>query len=137
MDDNLNNLVEEFVEQRKALKEMILDLEQVKSKINKLFPESLDKRYINFFEEKMKSLSSLFGTILDVRKEIMKSVKTEFELRKILQEVDEKDTILDDIDMDEIEQTISKLKQTHEKQKKEREHLRHKGESHVKLESIN
>ena len=78
----INNLLIEFQEQRDALKIMISDLEKVKEKIDKLFPDSLDSRYIRFFEEKVKTATGMFNTILDVRKEIIRSLKDEIDLRK-------------------------------------------------------
>jgi hypothetical protein len=138
VDPKLLILIEEFAIQRAELNNMIKDLEKIKAKIDTLFPENLDKRYIRFFEEKMKSLTSLFGTILDIRKEIMKSVKTEFDLRKHLTEIsDNSDDPLNDFDIDQFDKAISKLKKDHDKQKAKRVHLRKKGESHVKLETIN
>ena len=138
VDPKLLILIEEFAIQRVELNNMIKDLEKIKAKIDTLFPENLDKRYIRFFEEKMKSLTSLFGTILDIRKEIMKSVKTEFDLRKHLTEIsDNSDDPLNDFDIDQFDKAISKLKKDHDKQKAKRVHLRKKGESHVKLETIN
>jgi hypothetical protein len=136
-DEKLEVLINEFSLQRDELNVMIKDLEKIKEKIELLFPENLDKRYIRFFEEKMKSLTSLFGTILDIRKEIMKSVKTEFDLRKNIKDLKEKDDILEDLNIDDMEKIITNLQDTNKKQKEKRMSLRKKGESHVRLESIN
>jgi len=135
--DVLLELIAEYKEQRDSLKKMIIDLNLIKDKIDKLFPENLDKRYIRFFEEKMKSVTSLFSTILDIRKEIMKSVKTEFELRNVMHKLYEKDDdSLDDFDIDGLEDIITKIQEDHKKQKEKRLHLRTKGVKHVKLESV-
>ena len=80
--DKYDDLIKEFKDQRDALKLMIVDLEKIKARVDTLLPESLDKRYIRFFEEKIKSITELFRTILDMRKEIAKNAKDEFELRK-------------------------------------------------------
>ena len=79
-DEIYDDLIKEFMSQRNAIKEMINDLEQIKSKIDTLFPQQLDKRYMRFFEEKIKSVTELFKVILDMRKEIIKNTKDEFEL---------------------------------------------------------
>lgn len=77
-----SDLIQEFVDQRKSLKEMITDLEKFKENINTILPTNLDKRYLKFFEEKIKTVTELFKAILDIRKEISKSVKDEFEIRR-------------------------------------------------------
>lgn len=79
----VNELLLEFKEQRESLKLMIKDLELVKEKIDNLFPEgTLDKRYSRFFEEKVKSATGVFSALLDIRKEITKSLKDEIEIRR-------------------------------------------------------
>jgi len=75
-------LLKEYDEQRMALKNMISDLEKIKVKLDILFPERLDARYIRLFEERMKSISALFQILLEVRKEILKSVRDEIEIRR-------------------------------------------------------
>jgi hypothetical protein len=77
----IKTLVEEFKENREALKFLIKDLESLKSKIDSIFPENLDKRYMRFFEEKVKAATQLFSAILEIRKEISKGLKTEIEMR--------------------------------------------------------
>lgn len=80
----IESLLNEYIEHRTAIKAMILDLEKIKAKVDTLFPDSLDKRYIRFFEEKIKSTTALFGSLLDMRREIARSVKDEIELRRKL-----------------------------------------------------
>jgi len=78
----ISGLLKEFKEQRESLAEMIKDLEELKSRIYRLFPEQLDKRYVRFFEEKVKAATGLFNALLDIRKEINKSLKDEIDLRR-------------------------------------------------------
>ena len=80
--DRIDQLLKEFSEQRDALNKMVDELEAIKSKVDRLFPESIDQRYLRFFNEKVKSATELFKAVLDIRKEIMKSLKDEIELRK-------------------------------------------------------
>jgi hypothetical protein len=94
MDNNnsiIDNLLIEFKEQREALKVMILDLEKVKEKIDTLFPDSLDKRFSRFFEEKVKTASGIFSTLLEIRKEITRGLKDEIEIRRKLEKETEKE----------------------------------------------
>lgn len=81
----IESLLNEYIEHRRAIKEMITDLEKLKVRTDELFPESLDKRYIRFFEEKIKSVTALFNSLLDMRKEIAKSIKDEIEIRRRLE----------------------------------------------------
>ena len=79
--DKTEELLKEFYVHRNAVKCMIADLEKLKERIDKLFPETLDARYIRFFEEKIKTITSLFTSLLEMRKEIAKNVKEEIEIR--------------------------------------------------------
>ncbi len=113
----IDNLLEEYNEHRVALKDMILDLERIRKKIDKLFPESLEKRYVMYFQEKIKALTSLFNSLLDMRKEIAKSVKDEIELRrKITKEVDD-DSGFGNLDIREIARKVEDLQTQEEKMK--------------------
>lgn len=85
-------LLGEFRNQRDAIMGMISDLEEIKKNIDRLIPEQLDARYVRFFEEKVKSVTELFKTLLDMRKEITKNLKDEIDLRRRLEI---KDTIED------------------------------------------
>ena len=89
--DKYDDLIKEFKEQRDALKIMVADLEKIKARVDQILPESMDKRYIRFFEEKIKSITELFRTILDMRKEIAENAKDEFILRQKLSGPDNED----------------------------------------------
>lgn len=108
--DQYQNLIEEFIQQRVAIKEMITELEKIKEKIDLLFGNSLDKRYTRFFEEKVKTMSELFRVILDMRKEIIKNTKDEFEIRRKIFIDDGDDNDFDKlIDIRKIAERIEKL----------------------------
>lgn len=81
--EKILKLLEEYEDHRRALKDMIKDLEKLKQKIDTLFPEEkLDARIVRFFEEKVKAATGLFNAILDIRKESSKSLKDEIEIRR-------------------------------------------------------
>lgn len=80
----IQDLLEEFRDHRDAIKQMIVDLEELKANIDRLIPAKLDARYTRFFEEKVKSLTEFFKTLLEMRKEIQKSLKEEIDLRRKL-----------------------------------------------------
>jgi len=105
--DIIEGLLEEIKQQRIELKGMIEDLEKIKKHIDDLFPESLDKRFIRFFEEKVKAATGLFNSILDMRKEITKSLKDEIEIRRKLKS--NEDDGDDGIDIEKIASKVEKL----------------------------
>jgi len=127
-DDEKNNdqfqsqnflLLEEFTSQRESLKDMIVELEQIKKNIDKLFPDNIDKRYIRFFEEKVKTTTELFKAILDMRKEIIKSIKDEFEIRRKIENNKEDE---ENFDINEII-NISKLSKKIEQIRKDKDNF--------------
>lgn len=100
MEEKTNNeiiyeLLLEFKEHRNSIKEMINDLEEIKVNVDRLIPKKLDARYVRFFEEKVKSVTELFRTLLEMRKEIQKSLKEEIDLRRKIT-VHEKDNSIED-----------------------------------------
>ncbi len=96
-DDIVNELLIEFKEQRVALKSQISELEKLQTKIDSLFPKTLDARYMRYFEEKVKTATALFNALLDVRKEITRSLKDEIELRRRLFVIGDGDGSFDDL----------------------------------------
>lgn len=86
----IDQLIVQFEDQRKAILEMIDQLETIKQKIDLLIPDTLDKRYLRFFEEKVKTITNLFTTLLEMRKEITKNLKEEIEIRRkiVMKETD-------------------------------------------------
>jgi hypothetical protein len=130
-DPIFDELLTEYVEHRKQIKILIADLEHLRTRVETILPETYDKRYRFIFEEKIKAITILFSTILEMRKEIAKSIKDEFELRKKLVKSDALEDLEDMLDVrkiarkvdefrkdkDQLEQTFEKL----EKQKEEKE----------------
>ena len=116
MDENFQNtLLKEFDDHRNAIKNMITDLEKIKSYIDNLFPETLDKRYIMMFQEKMKAITGLFTTLLDMRKEITKSIKDEIELRRKLEGNSVDDNFEEMVDIRLLERKFNELNRTKSK----------------------
>lgn len=84
LDEKVEALLNEFAQHRDEIKKMIEEVDELRQGIDKLIPKKLDARYVRFFEEKVKSMTSFFSTLLDMRKEIIKSIKDEIELRRKL-----------------------------------------------------
>ena len=78
----IQELLEDFSVQRKALLQMVEDVEKLKVNIDKLFPETMNARYAKLFEEKIKTAVSMFNVLLDIRKELLKTTKDEIDIRR-------------------------------------------------------
>lgn len=129
-DDNINKideLLEEFREQRDNLKEMISEIEVIKNKVDKLIPEPSDgdndyrnfmkgAKYISLFEERVKSITEFFRIILDMRKEISKTLKDEIDLRRKA-EKDTTDDLQDMLNISELADKVEKLNRKKDKLK--------------------
>ncbi len=125
-------LINEYDDHRLAIKEMIGDLEKFKKRIDMLLPESIDARYMRYFEEKIKAVTSLFNSLLDMRKEITKSVKDEIELRRKSEGDDSSFDLEDLIDVRSMVDTIDKFKnQTQNIKDKRREENKNKTDDNV------
>jgi len=112
----ITDLLLEFKEHRDEIKKMIIEVESIRKQVDGLFPEKLDKRFLNLFEERVKAVSNLFNTLLDMRKEITKSIKDEIELRRrMLKEgIDGTSNIEDMLDIRSIARKVEKFKKTTE-----------------------
>ena len=113
--DIILELLNEFKIHRDAIMKMVGDLENLKVTIDKLFPERLDARYARFFEEKIKSATELFKTLLEMRKEIQKSLKEEIDLRRKINVDDEIDDIDSLIDIRSIASKVQEFQHNREK----------------------
>ena len=113
--EKINSLLTEYDDHRAAIKDMIADLEKIREKIDILIPDSLDNRYIRFFEEKVKSMTGLFTTLLEMRKEIAKSVKDEIDIRRRIKTEDE---LIDLEDMLDVRSMAARVEQFKDETKK-------------------
>jgi len=113
--ERIDFLLKEYDDHRDALKSMIVDLEKIRAKVDMLIPDSLDARYMRFFEEKVKSITGLFNSLLDMRREIAKSVKDEIEIRRKIKGDDDLIDIEDMLDVRSMATKIDKFKEDTEK----------------------
>lgn len=92
------DLITEMRDNRVCLDGMLGDVSKLRSLTDKLIPEKLDFKQKFMLEERMKTVSTLFGVELDIRKQKEASIKSEFELRKKLADkAGEVDKEFDDI----------------------------------------
>jgi hypothetical protein len=113
-DPVFDSLLNEYLDHRAQIKILIVDLEHLRTRVETILPESYDKRYKFIFEEKIKAITTLFSTILEMRKEIAKSIKDEFELRKKLIRSDSLEDLEDMLDVRKIAARVDKFRQTEE-----------------------
>jgi len=105
--ERIEFLLKEYDDHRDAIKSMIVDLEKIRTRIDTLIPDQLDARYMRFFEEKVKSMTGLFNALLEMRKEIAKSVKDEIEIRRRIKGDDE--SMIDIEDMLDVRSMADKI----------------------------
>jgi len=123
--DIIFELLMEFKVHRNAIMKMIDDLEAIKANVDRIIPTKLDARYARFFEEKVKSVTELFKTLLEMRKEIQKSLKEEIDLRRKVNVVDAEQDIDKVID---IRGLADKVQTFQDKRTKMREATREKAQ---------
>lgn len=114
-DEIIHGLLSEFKDQRLALHKMIEELETIRKNVDKLFPETLDKRFLMYFQEKVKAVTGLYSSLLDMRKEINKSLKDEIELRRKVKSKEDDEDIDDLMDIRSIADKVNKLQKEKEK----------------------
>lgn len=115
--EHVERLLKEFEDHRVAIKEMIDELNMIKTNIDRLIPTKLDARYIRFFEEKVKSITNLFNSLLEMRKEITKSVREEIDIRRKMDFEDGIDDLESLIDVRKVAKTVEEFKTKQEKYK--------------------
>lgn len=116
-EDIIDGLLCQFQVQRDEILKMISELETIKGKIDALIPNTLDKRYFRFFEEKVKAVTGFFNILLEMRKEITKTLKDEIELRRKVKIHDDDFDPEKDLDLNTIAKSIDKLNKKRDKVK--------------------
>lgn len=119
----IENLLKEFIQHRDSIKSMISDLEGIKVKIDTLLPDTVDKRFKFYFEEKVKAVTGLFNSLLDMRKEIAKSVKDEIEIRRKITKGGSLEDLEEFLDVRQIAKSVKTFQDRKNKIEKEIEDL--------------
>jgi len=119
-EEKIESLLSEFNNLRLEIRDMIVDLERIRAKIDVLIPDSLDARYMRFFEEKVKSVTGLFNSLLDMRKEIAKSIKDEIDIRRRVSAEDKLIDLEDMLDIRSMARKVDEFKTEKDKHQKKR-----------------
>ena len=99
LDAKVEELLTQFAVQRNAIQSMIDEVEALRTQVSQLFPETIDARTRKFLEEKVKTMVGFYNVLLDMRKEISKSIKEEMDMRRRLTDeeldLEDVDSLLD------------------------------------------
>jgi len=126
----INELLEEFKLHRDEIKKMIEELAVIKDRVDTLIPTTLNLRYVRLFEEKVKAMTGLFGALLEMRKEIAKSLKDEIEIRRKIEVKGDLDDIVEDqLDVRRLAEKVEDFKDVRKK-------IRDKAEQAAKDEPV-
>ena len=82
--DDIEKLLKELSTSREELKKYITDVDILRNKISEMFPQNMDFRNRYVLDDKIKTMSSFYGILLNIRQEINKTIKEEIELRRKL-----------------------------------------------------
>jgi len=121
MDGIVSKLLNEFELQRNAIKDMIIEIEKMRVQVSLLFPETIDMRTRKFLEDKVKTMVGFYNVLLDMRKEISKSIKDELEVRRRLTDDEFDPESIDELlDISELSKKVEKFQQQKDTIKRER-----------------
>ena len=83
-DPKVEALLNEYSEGRVELIKDLKSVRDLKDSLTKLFPEDVTFRNRHLLEDKIKTVSGFYSTILNIRQEINKSISNEIDLRRKL-----------------------------------------------------
>lgn len=79
---DFQGLINELVENRRELVDLLDKVKEVKNNIDKLVPTSSEFRNRYVLEQKIKTIVEIIKSELEIRKQIDNSIRSEFDLRK-------------------------------------------------------
>jgi len=113
----MDELLSKLGTSRDKLEEYVTDLEDLKGKIESIFPTDM-KNYRNKWalDEKVKTTSQFFDSLLRIRQEINRTLKDEVEIRRKLVNREG-----DEVAEEDVRALAEAINQTLKKEKKEKE----------------
>jgi hypothetical protein len=91
----IDELLQHLSESRDELSKYMLDVDNIRKKVDCIFPTTQDFRNKFVLEEKIKAASSFYSTLLNIRQEYNKTIKEEIEIRRKIQSGVEDDQEID------------------------------------------
>lgn len=122
-DPKIESLLDKFTSSREELLGYLKDVDSLRSKISQIFPQTIDYRTKFVLEEKLKTMSTFFTTLLNIRQEYNRTLKDEISLRQKITDDDNQDP--KEINLREIADEVDKIQKekeikiSHENIKKE------------------
>jgi len=89
VDPKIFELLDDLATYRKKLISYSEQLEVVKDDVVSIFPKKLDYKDRFFLEDKIKTMSSFYSSILNIRQEVNKMIVQEIEIRRRLEQDDD------------------------------------------------
>lgn len=121
--EKIEQLLIQFANCRQEITEMIKEIEEISKIVKSLFPDKFDTRYRMIFQERVRATTELFKTLLDMRKEIIKSIKDEIEIRRRLNKGDKIEDLEGLLNMSSIMEKIENLENKKNKSKKIKDNI--------------
>jgi len=111
-DPKIESLLDKFTSSREELLSYLKDVDILRSKISQIFPQTLDYRTKFILEEKIKTMSAFFTTLLNIRQEYNRTLKDEISLRQKITDDDNQDP--KEINLREIADEVDKIQKEKE-----------------------
>jgi hypothetical protein len=84
-DPKIQELLDKYSTSREELCKYMRDLDEIRTQVSQIFPTNHDFRNRFVLEEKLKTMSVFYSTLLNIRQEFNKTLKDEIELRRKLE----------------------------------------------------
>ncbi len=117
IDPKIDDLLSKYESSRHELLSYLTDLDKLRSKVEAIFPQTIDYRSKFVLEEKIKTMSAFYSTMLNVRQEYNRSLKDEIGLRQ--RNIEDSSGNERDIDIRAVADEVDKIQK--QKNKKEEE----------------
>lgn len=110
--DKYEDLLNELAKSRDQLTEMISDVDKCKSTILGVAANTTDYRNRYSKEDRLKTITSFYGTLLALRQEYNRNIISEIELRRKLEKGDDGEVELDIAKIAKQMEALSKKKES-------------------------
>ena len=119
-DPKIQELLEQFTKSRGELSKYMTDVDSIREKVGQILPQNSDFRNKWVLEEKIKTVSSFYATLLNIRQEFNKTLKEEIELRRKISIGSENE---DQFDLRELAKMVETQQQEEEQKRLEAEEM--------------
>jgi len=106
-DPKIEELLNKYTVSREQLTGYLKDVDNLRNKISQIFPQTLDYRTKFILEEKIKTMSVFFSTLLNIRQEYNRTLKDEISLRQKITDDDNQNP--KEINLREVADQIDKI----------------------------